>query len=131
MLKDQKLVNIAEVDKECEIIRAETDAILNAVTEIGKGDIAIGSVRAFEAGLIDVPFSPSKYNANKVMPARDNNGAIRFLDCGDLPFGQDIKDFNMKKLEERAKTEKREVSFEMVIDDVYAIQAGNLVGRPK
>ena len=36
-----------------------------------------------------------------------------------------------QKLEERAKYEKRAVSFQMVIDDVYAIGKGFLVGRPK
>jgi methylaspartate mutase epsilon subunit len=30
----------------------------------------------------------------------------------------------------RAKSEKREPSFQMVIDDVYAISKGRLVGRP-
>ena len=30
-----------------------------------------------------------------------------------------------------AKAEKRDASFQMVIDDVYAIGKGRLVGRPK
>ena len=34
------------------------------------------------------------------------------------------------KLAERAAVEKRDVSFQMVIDDVYAIGRGRLVGRP-
>ena len=34
-------------------------------------------------------------------------------------------------MEERAKFEKRPASFQMVIDDVYAISEGKLVGRPK
>ena len=33
--------------------------------------------------------------------------------------------------EERALAEKRKASFQMVIDDVYAIGKGRLVGRPK
>ena len=32
---------------------------------------------------------------------------------------------------ERAKAEKRDASFQMVIDDVYAIGKGRLVGRPR
>ncbi|MGN0713660.1 MAG: hypothetical protein ACI4LJ_07740, partial [Anaerovoracaceae bacterium] len=31
---------------------------------------------------------------------------------------------------ERAQYEKRPASFQMVIDDVYAISKGRLVGRP-
>ena len=34
-------------------------------------------------------------------------------------------------IEERAKAEARDASFQMVIDDVYAIGKGRLVGRPK
>ena len=35
------------------------------------------------------------------------------------------------KIEERAKAEKRNATFQMVIDDVYAISKGRLVGRPQ
>ena len=34
-------------------------------------------------------------------------------------------------IEERAKYEKRKASFQMVIDDIYAISKGRLVGRPQ
>ncbi|MBR3705708.1 MAG: methylaspartate mutase subunit E, partial [Firmicutes bacterium] len=87
-------------------------------------------VRAFQAGVIDIPFAPSKFNAGKMLPARDNNGAIRILNPAGLPLTKALKDFNRAKIEERAKAEKREASFQMVIDDVYAISKGRLVGRP-
>ncbi|HHW30725.1 MAG TPA: methylaspartate mutase subunit E [Clostridiaceae bacterium] len=131
MLRDQKMPLTNELEKEMEIIIEETRCILNRVYELGEGDIAIGTVRAFEAGVIDVPFAPSKYNMGKVLPARDNNGAVRLLDCGNIPFSKDIIDFHKAKIEERAKYEKREVSFQMVIDDIYAIGKGYLVGRPR
>ena len=35
----------------------------------------------------------------------------------------------IKKLEERAKFENREVSFQMTVDDIYAVSNGVLVGR--
>ncbi|MFA6360155.1 MAG: methylaspartate mutase subunit E, partial [Dysgonamonadaceae bacterium] len=95
------------------------------------GDYAMGAIAAFEAGVIDVPFAPSRFNAGKVMPARDNDGAIRLLEVGNLPFTQDLKDYHKRKLEQRGAFEKRPVSFQMVIDDVYAIGKGFLVGRPK
>ena len=77
-----------------------------------------------------MPFAPSRFNAGKLLPARDNEGAIRLLEVGNLPFTQDLKDFHRKKLEERGAFEKRPVSFQMVVDDVYAIGKGFLVGRP-
>lgn len=130
MLKDQKFREVPEVVAESEIIMAEMKCILDKVEELGKGDYAVGTVAAFEAGIIDVPFAPSKFNAGKVMPARDNLGAVRILDLGYMPFTQDLKDFHRNKLEERAKYESRPVSFQMVIDDVYAIGKSHLVGRP-
>ena len=131
MLKDQNFREIPAVVEESEIIMAEMKCILDKVEELGKGDYAVGTVAAFEAGVIDVPFAPSKFNAGKVMPARDNLGAVRILDLGHMPLSQDLIDFHRSKLEERAKFENRLVSFQMVIDDVYAIGKGNLVGRPK
>ena len=130
MLRDQVLSG-AEVDAEKEIIRAETVCILEKCLELGMGDIALGVCRGVESGALDVPFAPCRANAGLMLPARDNNGAVRILNTGNLPFTQDIKDFHREKLEERARAEKRQVNFQMVIDDVYAIGKGWLVGRPR
>lgn len=130
MLADQNFQN-NELEAEKEIIRQETRCIVDKCFELGEGDIAVGVCRGVEAGVLDVPFAPCKANAGLMLPARDNNGAIRVLNMGNLPFGQDLKDFHREKIEERAKAEKREVSFQMVIDDVYAIGKGRLVGRPR
>ena len=66
-----------------------------------------------------------------MLPCRDNNGAVRILNPGNLPFNKDLLDFHARKIEERAKSENRNPSFQMVIDDVYAIGKGRLVGRPR
>ncbi len=129
MLKDQRMISSKELEKEKEIIKRETRQILSKVYELGEGDWAKGAVRAFEAGVLDVPFAPSQFNAGKILPARDNSGAVRFLNFGSIPFDDEIKEFHKRKLAERAKAENREVSFQMVIDDIYAIGQGMLVGR--
>ncbi|RPI01643.1 MAG: methylaspartate mutase subunit E [Calditrichaeota bacterium] len=130
MLKDQSFVSIPAVVAESNIIMQEMKCILDKVEELGKGDFAIGTVAAFQAGVLDVPFAPSKFNAGRVMPARDNSGAVRFLEIGNIPFTKDLVDLHRSKLEERARFEQRQVNFQMVIDDVYAIGKGFLVGRP-
>ena len=130
MLRDQEY-NGAAVAAEKEIIRAETVCILEKCLELGGGDIAVGVCRGVESGALDVPFAPCRANAGLMLPARDNNGAVRILNIGNLPFTQELKDFHREKLEERARYEKRQVSFQMVIDDVYAIGKGWLVGRPR
>jgi len=129
MLCDQSIPP-ATLALEKTIIMEETRCILDKCFELGAGDIALGAVRAFQAGVIDVPFAPSRFNAGHMLPARDDSGAVRILNFGALPFSKDLKTFHQDKIHERAVHEKRNVSFQMVIDDVYAISKGRLVGRP-
>jgi methylaspartate mutase epsilon subunit len=56
---------------------------------------------------------------------------VRLLEPGALPFTKDLLDFHRSCMEERARFEKREVGFQMVIDDIYAVSKGRLVGRPR
>lgn len=130
MLSDQSLPEVA-VEREIEIILTETRLILDKCFELGGGDIALGTVRAFQAGVLDVPFAPSRFNAGKILPARDNQGAVRLLETAALPFTAELKAWHRDQIEQRARAEKRDVSFQMVIDDVYAISKGRLVGRPR
>ena len=130
MLYEQTLQD-SNLATEEEIIRLETRAIVDKCFELGAGDIALGTCRAVEAGVLDVPFAPCRVNAGLMLPCRDNNGAIRILETGNLPFTKEIIDFHKTKIEERAKAENRQASFQMVVDDVYAIGKGRLVGRPK
>ncbi len=131
MLQDQVYPDNPQLAEEREIILKETRLILDRTLELGDGDIAIGTVRAFEAGVIDIPFAPSVCNAGRTMPARDNDGAIRFLSWGSLPFDKEVQEFHRSKLAERGRVERRTPSFQMVIDDIYAIGKGMLVGRPR
>ena len=119
------------VDLEKEIIRQETRCIVDKCFELGNGDIAVGVCRAVEAGVLDVPFAPCRYNAGLMLPCRDNDGAIRILNMGNLPFTKELRDFHAEKIAKRAEFENRKPSFQMVIDDVYSIGKGRLVGRPR
>ncbi len=130
MLRDQTFAS-AELETEKEIIRKETRLIIDKCFELGDGDIALGVCRGVEAGVLDVPFAPCRANAGLMLPCRDNNGAVRIMKMGNIPFDAELKDFHREKVEARAKAEGREVSFQMVIDDVYAIGKGYLVGRPR
>lgn len=131
LLKGQRLTMSKELQDEINLIKAETKCILDKVFELGNGDLAQGTIKAFQTGVIDIPFAPSKYNAGKMLPARDNNGAIRFLEFGNLPLTEDIKEFHRKLLQERALFEGRDVSFQMVVDDIFAVGKGVLIGRPE
>ena len=131
LLEGQRLSESKELQDEINLIKAEVKCMLDKTFELGDGDLAIGTVKAFEQGVIDIPFGPSKYNAGKMLPARDNNGAVRYFNVGNIPFTQELIDFNRKKLEERAAFEGREVSFQMTVDDIFAVGKGQLIGRPQ
>lgn len=131
MLADQKLPKTDVLLAEIALIKAEVKTVMDEVLKIGNGNLAECAVRAFAAGIIDVPFAPSIYNHGKMLPIRDTSGALRILEPGNVPFCKEVRDFHQQKIAERAKIEGRTPSFQMVIDDIYAISKGHLVGRPK
>ncbi len=131
MLREQQAMSGAELDREKEIIRREVRLVVDRALELGAGDPALGAVRAFEAGVIDVPFSPSINNAGKLLPIRDNHGAVRIYQRGNVPLDKELEEFHREQVALRGQVEKRHPCFQMVIDDIYAISKGYLVGRPK
>lgn len=131
LLRGQCYPDSEGLEQEVKLIEAETKCILDETFRLGNGDLFEGTVKAFDVGAIDIPFALSKYNAGKVMPARDDNAAIRYLMLGNVAFTEDIKAFKHDMLNKRASTDKREVGFQMTIDDVYAVSAGVLVGGRK
>ena len=131
MLRDQRFPETPELNREKEVIIQETKSILETVKKLGEGDWALGAARAFAAGVLDVPFAPSRFNAGRVMPVRDDQGAVRFLDPGRIPLPEEMAAFEKEKIAARGRSEGRAPSFQMVVDDIYAIGKGMLVGRPK
>ena len=130
LLQDQKFPECDQLKQEMDQIKKEVNCLMDWVYKVGDGDLAVGTVKAFELGLIDVPFAPSKFNAGLILPARDNDGCIRVLEFGKLGFSEEIKEFHRKKISERAEKEGRKVSFQLTVDDIYAVSNGHLIGRP-
>ena len=130
LLQDQRFPECEKLTAEINQIKKEVNCLMDCILKIGDGDLAVGTVKAFEQGLIDVPFAPSKFNAGLILPARDNDGCIRILEFGKLGFSEEIKEFHRNKISERAATEGRKVSFQLTIDDIYAVSTGHLIGRP-
>ena len=131
LLQEQKFPDCKELRDEMAQIEKEVNCLMDAVLKAGDGDIAQGVVKAFELGMLDIPFAPSKFNAGLILPARDNDGAIRILEFGNLALTDEIKEFHRKRISDRAAKEGREVSFQLTIDDVCAVSAEHLVGHQK
>ncbi|HEX6039913.1 methylaspartate mutase subunit E [Longimicrobium sp.] len=95
----------AAVRAECEVIEREVQALLDGVIVCGGGSVAAGIPEAFRRGWLDIPFSPSLYNRGEVATARDEEGAVRFLSPGRLPFDRALKEFHRDRMSARRHAE--------------------------
>lgn len=123
-------IDNAAIQQEEKITEAEVSAILDKVLEMGEGDICVGSIKAVEAGVLDSPFSINVNTRDEVLGIRDINGANRYLDFGNLPIPEDIKDFHRQKLAERERIEGRKMDFNVMLEDFWAYSKGKIVGTP-
>jgi methylaspartate mutase epsilon subunit len=105
--------------RERALIETEVRAIVDRVLEMGDGDAAIGSVRAFEAGVLDVPWSPNRHVKSRVLPARDADGYLRILDAADMPIPREALEVHEAGLRRRA--EQRGIAYgpDLAVESVY------------
>jgi len=127
MLADQKLAPNPEVAEEEAVLEAEVRAIVDRALELGEGDATAAIVRGIRAGVIDVPFSPQRANANKALPARDWRGAVRWMRTGSVPVPADVQEHHRAALARRLAGQADRQPWELLLDDVNAISRGALL----
>jgi methylaspartate mutase epsilon subunit len=129
MLKDQQneIVDSNAVKTEARMEEIETKAILDKVLEMGDGDVIIGAVRAVDAGVLDQSYATSQFVKGAVMGVKDAHGAARYMDCGNLPFSQEILDFHREKIAQREEKIRRKVDYEVLVKDITSIGDGSLL----
>jgi methylaspartate mutase epsilon subunit len=88
---------------------------------MGDGDVAVGTVRAFAAGVLDVPWSPNRHVKSRVMPARDADGYLRIFDPAGLPLPRDVMEVHEAGLRERAAREGVPCDRDLAVRSVYEI----------
>lgn len=118
LAQGQHVPECAELEEECAQIRKETRAILDAIFELGNGDIAVGVSRAIEQGVYEFPYSVNKWNLGRMLVCRDGSGAVRFLDPGNLPFDDTTRRWHRDKLKRRLESVVDE--YDLVIEDIRA-----------
>ena len=121
LARDIRLDGLAAFEAEKKLIATEVRAIVDKVLEMGDGDVAIGTVRAFEAGIMDVPWSPNRHCRSRVLPARDADGYLRILDPGLMPFPAEALAVHEEGLRRRAEREKVEYGPDLAVQSVYEI----------
>jgi len=94
------------IDLEIRILEKQVLAMMSYIELLGAGSLAKGALKAFHQGVLDIPFSPSRYNCNLLMTARDINGAIRFINPENLPFDDETKEFHENKIHQRKVQER-------------------------
>jgi methylaspartate mutase epsilon subunit len=99
----------------------EVQGIVDRVLELGDGDAAVGTVRAFEAGVLDVPWSPNRQVASRLLPARDADGFLRILDPGAVPLDADVVEEHRARLARRAGREKVAMGYDLAVTSVYEL----------
>lgn len=128
LLEGTPLGTSPDVQVEQRMIEAEARAIVDRTLELGDGDVAVGVVRAFRAGVLDVPWSPNLENANQVVPVRDGRGAVRYLLSGNVPLPPEVREYQAALLAERGRAEGREPTLDWALADVSAVTRGVLLG---
>lgn len=108
-----------EYERELDLIGREVRPVVDKVLEMGDGDVAVGAVRAFEAGIMDIPWSPNRYVKSRVMPARDADGYLRILDPGLMPIPGDVMEIHRDALRRRAEREGVPVDHQLAVGSVY------------
>jgi methylaspartate mutase epsilon subunit len=119
LARDIQLDGLKAFQDEKDLIKREVRAIVDKTLEMGDGDVALGTVRAFEAGVLDVPWSPSRYCRSRVIPARDAEGYLRIVDPGLMPFPEDVMEIHEEKLRRRATKEGVAFGHELAVSSVY------------
>ena len=119
LARDIRLDGLAAFQEEKELIKREVRAIVDRTLEMGDGDVAVGTVRAFEAGVLDVPWSPSRYCKSRIVPARDADGCLRIVDPGLMPFPRDVMEIHEEKLRRRAARDGVPFGHELAVSSVY------------
>ena len=119
LARNIRLNGLEEYEREADLIRREVRPVVDKVLEMGDGDAAVGTVRAFEAGVLDVPWSPNRQVASRVLPARDVDGYLRMFDPGGMPIPGDVLQFHEEQLRRRAERECRPYDHELAVTSVY------------
>lgn len=127
-LQGQKIeVDKNELDTETQMAELEASCIVDKTLELGDGDVVIGTIRAVESGVLDNPFAANCASPCKVMGIKDSKGAIRYLNHGNLPFTDEILEFQSGKLREREKIKGKKLDYEILVSDLLAVSKGVLV----
>jgi methylaspartate mutase epsilon subunit len=113
--------DLPEFAAEKDLIKREVRSIVDAVIEIGEGDVAVGTVRACEAGILDIPWTPNRCLKSAVLAARDIDGYMRVLDPANMPFPKDVMAIHEEGLRKRAERDGIDFGPQLSVSSVVEV----------
>ncbi len=116
-----------DIDLEERMCYMAVAAIVDKVMELGEGDVAVGIVKALETGVLDCPFSISMHLQDNTLGVRDLNGAVRYLEYGNVPIPQEVREYERGKIAEREEYEKRKMNYKVSVADFFTLAKGTLI----
>lgn len=130
VMGNQRMPPNEKLRVEEEMIELEVRALMDQCLEAGDGDIAVGMCKGVEAGWIDTMLTPWKYNHGKVVVVRDTEGAVRYLNSGNVPLPREVREYHREKVAERERREGRKADLTMVVEDIqFASILPSVTGR--
>lgn len=123
-------INHEVINREVQLLEREVRSIMKSIEILGRDSLARGIIKAFEKGVLDIPFSPSNFNRNRLIAARDCDGAIRFVNPENLPFDRDIIDFHKEKIHQRMTRERTTKISEIIEKDVTRVWKNDCLKWP-
>ncbi len=115
LVAGQRLPDSPELKLEMEMMEREVRAVLNKVLELGDGDVAVGGAKGILTGVLDTMFSPYKYLHGKVKIVRDRQGALRYLEHGDVPLPADVIEYHRSRVKQREDKENNRADVNWLI----------------
>lgn len=123
-------IHRGKINNEIKLLEREVRTLMTSIRELGQGSLAKGIIRAFEKGILDIPFSPSNFNRNQLITARDCDGAVRFVNPELLPFEPDIIEYHKKEIQQRMTKERITKVSEIIEKDVTRIWGNDYLKWP-
>ncbi len=111
------------------MISREARSILDKALEMGEGDPVLASLRSIQAGVLDIPWAPNQFVAGKVIPVRDDSGAVRYLDPPTFPLAGRSWSTIGKKSKKGSTGMGKKIDYQAAIFDITEVS--KMLGRVK
>jgi methylaspartate mutase epsilon subunit len=114
----QAMGQVGSIAEESSYIEEEARSLIDSVLDLGDGDPCVGQIEAVRLGYLDIPMSSWNGVADAVVAMRDAQGAVRFVNTGNLPLTDRVKKHHAMKIAERKQSGSLEGDIALVIHDI-------------